>query len=162
MEKRDYPVTPGIRFLREKKVPFTPFTYSYEDHGGTARAASFLEVPEHAVIKTLVMESDSRQIFLVLMHGDREVSTRQLARQIGARHVSPCDVSVAQKQTGYLVGGISPFGTRKNLPVYVQKTIFDLERVYINAGKRGFLVEIDPLELRRILPVAEVDASVEG
>ena len=162
MEKSDYPVTPGIRFLREKKVPFTAHPYPYEEHGGTAHAASVLGVPEHAVIKTLVMESDSRRVFLVLMHGDREVSTKQLARLLGAKRVSPCDTVGAQKATGYLVGGISPFGTRKDLPVYVERTVFDLDRIFINGGKRGFLVEIEPGELRRILPVKEIHAAIEG
>lgn len=160
MEKMDYPITPGVRFLRDKEIRFTPHLYPYEEHGGTARSAACLNVPEHAVIKTLVMESDARRPLLVLMHGDCEVSTKQLARRIGAKQVTPCEPAVAQKHTGYLVGGTSPFGTRKALPIYVERTIFDLDRIYINGGKRGFLVEIDPRRLKAHLPVTEVEVAL--
>ncbi len=160
MEKTNYPVTPAVRLLREKKINFAPHLYAYEDHGGTTRAAGDLNVPEHAVIKTLVMETEQRTPFIVLMHGDREVSTKQLARAIGVKSVSPCDAQTAQKHTGYTVGGISPFGTRARLPVYVERTILALPEIYINGGKRGFLVRINPQDLRHLLPVTEVDVAI--
>ena len=153
-------MTPAVRLLREKKIPFVAHLYDYEERGGTRRSSEALRVPEHSVIKTLVMESGPREPLLVLMHGDREVSTRQLARALGVKSVAPCDAAVAQKHTGYQVGGTSPFGTRSRLPVYAEKTIFDLPRIYINGGKRGFLVEIDPNDLRSALPVTEVEVAV--
>ena len=159
MDKTSYPVTPAIRLLREKKVAFEPHLYDYKERGGTAHSSSELGVPEHIVIKTLVMETDSREPLIVLMHGDREVSTKELARTIGVKTVSPCEPAQAQKHTGYMVGGTSPFGTRKKLPVYVEKTIFDLPRIFINGGKRGFLVEIAPRLLPELLPVTEVNVA---
>jgi Cys-tRNA(Pro) deacylase len=135
--------------------------YRYEEHGGTRHAAEMLQVPEHAVIKTLVMETDSYDPFLVLMHGDCEVSTKQLARFLGVKRVSPCDAASAHKYTGYQVGGTSPFGTRKQLPVYVESTILALDKIYINGGKRGFLVEIDPQDLQKALPVKNVEAAIQ-
>lgn len=161
MSKQNYPITPAVRFLREKQIGFVPQVYPYEEHGGTQHAATTLNVPEHAVIKTLVMEADTHAPLLILMHGDREVSTRQLARAIGARHVEPCSIEKAQKYTGYLVGGISPFGTRTQLPVYAEATLFTLERIYINGGKRGFLVEIAPDDLRTALAVQAVKVATE-
>ena len=155
----DYPVTPAVRVLREKKVEFEPHLYEYEERGGTRRSASELGVDEHAVVKTLVMETDARRALLVLMHGDREVSTKRLARHIGAKSVRPCETQTAQRHTGYMVGGTSPFGTKSELPVYAERTIFDLPRIYINGGKRGFLVAIDPQVLRDVLPVEEVEVS---
>jgi Cys-tRNA(Pro) deacylase len=160
--KTDYPSTPAVHFLRANKIPFTPHMYSWEEHGGTARASATLDVPEHMVIKTLVMETDARKPLLVLMHGDQEVSTKQLARALGAKHIQPCEAAIAQKHTGYMVGGISPFGTRARLPVCVQRSIFDLERILVNGGRRGFLVEINPADLRRALPVTEVEAAIDG
>lgn len=160
MQKSDYPITPAVRLLRDKKTAFQPHLYPFVEHGGTKHASAALGVPEHAVIKTLVMETESRRPFLVLMHGDMEVSTRQLARVIGAKHVNPCDMATAQKLTGYLVGGISPFGTRKDLPVYVERTVLSLEKIYINGGKRGFLVEMNPQDLRKVLDVMEVEAGI--
>jgi len=156
----DYPVTPAVRVLREKKVSFAPHLYEYEERGGTRRSARELNVDEHAVVKTLVMETDARKPLVVLMHGDREVSTKQLARTIGVKSVHPCDPTTAQKHTGYMVGGTSPFGTRAKLPVYVERTIFDLPRIYINGGKRGFLVEIDPKDLRILSPLTEVEVGI--
>ena len=156
----DYPITPAVRVLREKKVAFEPRLYDYVEHGGTRHSAEALGVDEHAVVKTLVMETEARKPLIVLMHGDREVSTKQLAREIGARSVQPCRPEVAQKQTGYLVGGTSPFGTRAALPVYVERSIFQLPRIYINGGKRGFLVEIEPKVLRELLPVTEVSVAI--
>jgi Cys-tRNA(Pro) deacylase len=158
----DYPVTPAVRVLREKRVAFEPHLYNYEERGGTRHSAESLGVDEHAVVKTLVMETDARKPLIVLMHGDREVSTKQLAREIGARRVEPCKPETAQKHTGYLIGGTSPFGTREKLPVYVERTILDLAKIYINGGKRGFLVSIDPKVLRELLSVEEVSVATEG
>ena len=155
MSKTDFPVTPAVRVLRDQKIDFEPHLYDYQEHGGTARSAAELGVDEHRVVKTLVMETDRREPLIILMHGDREVSTKQLARQIDRKTVEPCEASVAQRHTGYAVGGTSPFGTRKRLPVYVEQTIFELPKIYINGGKRGFLVRISPADLRRVLtPVA--------
>ncbi|HXG92479.1 MAG TPA: Cys-tRNA(Pro) deacylase [Blastocatellia bacterium] len=159
-EKIDYPITPAVRALREKKIEFAPHLYAYKEHGGTRHSAAELGVDEHSVIKTLVMETDSREPLIILMHGDREVSTKELARALGVKTVLPCSPDTAQKHTGYMVGGTSPFGTRKRLPVYAEKTIFDLPRIFINGGKRGFLVEIDPKDLRAALDVKEVDVAI--
>lgn len=156
----DYPVTPAVRVLREQKVSFVPRLYDYEERGGTRRSAEELGVDEHAVVKTLVMETEARKPLVVLMHGDREVSTKQLARALGVKTVSPCDPQAAQKHTGYLVGGTSPFGTRVRLPVYVERTIFQLPKIYINGGKRGFLVEIEPKDLRILSPLEEVEVAI--
>ena len=156
----DYPITPAVRLLREKGVAFEPHLYDYVERGGTRHSAEALGVDEHAVVKTLVMETDARKPLLVLMHGDREVSTKQLARTLGVKSVHPCDFAQAQKHTGYLVGGTSPFGTRARLPVYVERTIFDLPKIYVNGGKRGFLVSIDPKVLRDVLPVKEVEVAI--
>lgn len=160
MGKASYPVTPAVRLLREKGIEFEPHLYPYVERGGTGRSAAELGVDEHAVIKTLVMETDAHQQLMVLMHGDREVSTKELARSLGVRSVSPCDPAVAQKHTGYQVGGTSPFGTRKALAVYAEKTIFDLPMIYINGGKRGFLVSINPADLRRVLKISEVNVAI--
>ncbi|HYP25451.1 MAG TPA: Cys-tRNA(Pro) deacylase [Blastocatellia bacterium] len=160
MGKPDYPVTPAVRLLRERKIHFEPRLYDYEERGGTRHSSEALGVPEHSVIKTLVMESSPREPFIVLMHGDCEVSTKRLARALGVKSVAPCDPAAAQKHTGYQVGGTSPFGTRSRLPVYAEKTIFDLPRIYINGGKRGFLVEIEPKDLRLALPVTEVEVAI--
>ena len=156
----DYPITPAVRLLREKGVAFEPHLYDYVERGGTRRSAEELGVDEHAVVKTLVMETDAKKPLLVLMHGDREVSTKQLARTLGVKAVHPCDFAQAQKHTGYLVGGTSPFGTRARLPVYAERTIFDLPVIYINGGKRGFLVEIEPQVLRDVLKVEEVEVAI--
>jgi len=156
----DYPITSAIRVLREHRIPFVPHLYAYEEHGGTRASALALNVAEHAVIKTLVMQTDQRKPLLVLMHGDFEVSTKELARLIDAKRVEPCDAAAAQKYTGYLFGGTSPFGTRTPLPVYVEKSIFDLPRMYVNGGKRGFLVEIDPQVLRSTLHAIDVEVAI--
>src|ERR687883_875443 len=147
----DYPVTPAVRLLREKRVEFAPHLYDYEERGGTRHSAEALGVDEHAVVKTLVMETDARKPLVVLMHGDREVSTKQLARTLGVKSVQPCEPAAAQKHTGYLVGGTSPFGTRARLPVYAERTIFELPKIYINGGKRGFLVGVEPRVLKDVL-----------
>jgi Cys-tRNA(Pro) deacylase len=157
MGKVDYPITPAVRVLREKKIAFEPHIYDYKEHGGTRHSAISLGVDEHSVIKTIVMETQDREPLIVLMHGDREISTKEFARQIGARSVAPCDPSAAQKHTGYMVGGTSPLGTRKPLAIYAEKTIFDLPRIFINGGKRGFLVSISPLDLKSVLSISEVE-----
>ncbi len=160
MSSSDYPVTPAVRLLRDKKIPFEPFLYNYEEHGGTKVAAASLQVDEHAVLKTLVFESDLKKPLLVLMHGDREVSAKQLARIIGVTQVLPCDPQSAQRHTGYMVGGISPFGTRNTLPVYVEESILSLPTIYINGGKRGFLMKITPTVLVQLLNPIEVEVGI--
>jgi len=155
----EYPVTPCVRVLREHNVPFTPHLYRYEEHGGTRVAATALGVDEHLVVKTLVMEDERGSALLVLMHGDMEVSTRELARVLRTKTVSPCDPAVASRRTGYMVGGTSPFGTRSPLPVYAEASIFQLPRVFINGGARGFLVEITPAEIRRVLRPGEISVA---
>ncbi|MCC7032427.1 MAG: Cys-tRNA(Pro) deacylase [Acidobacteria bacterium] len=152
-------VTPAIRVLREHAVPFTEHAYRYEERGGTRVSSRALGVEEHAVIKTLVMQDDHGQPLIVLMHGDREVSTKNLARQIGARVVAPCDPAVAERHTGYQVGGTSPFGTRKAVPVYVERSILELPRIYINGGRRGLLVAMAPADLVRALSPTPVEAA---
>jgi Cys-tRNA(Pro) deacylase len=151
--------TPAIHFLRARKVPFTEHPYRYEERGGTAVSSRELGVDEHIVIKTLVMEDEGKQPLIVLMHGDRDVSTKNLARQIGKKTVTPCAPDVAQKHSGYLVGGTSPFGTRKPMPVYMERTIADVERIYINGGRRGFLIALAPADLVRALSPTLVDAA---
>ena len=153
--------TPAIHFLRAQKVSFTEHPYRYEERGGTAVSSRELGVDEHIVIKTLVMEDENKQPLVVLMHGDRDVSTKNLARQIGKKTVSPCAPEVAQKHTGYMVGGTSPFGTRKAMPVYMERTIADLDRIYINGGRRGFLIAVSPADVIRALAPTLVDAALE-
>jgi Cys-tRNA(Pro) deacylase len=153
-------VTPAIRFLQQKKIPFKQHLYRYQEHGGTSVGSEELGYPEHVLVKTLVMQTDTQCGMLVLMHGDCEVSTRQLARLLGVKSVVPCDEKTAGRLTGYLFGGTSPFGTRAVLPVYVEKTIFDLPFILVNGGKRGFLVEMDPRMLREVLQVTEVEVAI--
>jgi Cys-tRNA(Pro) deacylase len=153
-------VTPAVRLLRERKVEFEPHLYDYEERGGTRRSAEELGVDEHAVVKTLVMETEAHKPLVVLMHGDREVSTKRLARALGVKAVNPCEPRAAERHTGYLVGGTSPFGTRARLPVYVERTIFQLPKIYINGGKRGFLVSLAPRVLRELLAVEEVEVAI--
>jgi Cys-tRNA(Pro) deacylase len=136
--------TPATQWLKQKKVSFTVHPYDYVDHGGTAESSQQLGVPEHEVVKTLVMQDEHGKGLLVLMHGDRKTSTKNLARQIGRKQVEPCTPEVAQKNSGYLVGGTSPFGLRKPLPVFVESSILELPKIWINGGRRGFLVGIDP------------------
>ena len=151
--------TPAIHFLRQHQVAFDEHEYRYEERGGTAVSSRELGVAEHVVIKTLVMEDERKMPLMVLMHGDREVSTKNLARQIGRKSVVPCAPDVAQKHTGYLVGGTSPFGTRKAMPVYLERSVADLDRIYINGGRRGFLVSMSPADLIRTLSPELVDAA---
>ncbi len=148
-------------FLRGQGVTFSEFSYRYEERGGTAVAARELGVPEHAVVKTLVMEDDARAPLIVLMHGDREVSTKALARQVGARSVAPCKPEVATRHTGYLVGGTSPFATRKPLSVYIERSILHLPIIYINGGSRGFLLGVAPADVVRALKATPVDVALE-
>ena len=151
MSREKAPVTAAIRDLRAHQVEFTDHLYEYEEKGGTAVSARELGVPEHAVVKTLVMEDDDRNPLIVLMHGDLKVSTRELARIIGVKTISPCNPDTANRHSGYVVGGTSPFGTRKKMPVYMEETILELPLIYINGGKRGYLVGIVPGEVVRVL-----------
>jgi Cys-tRNA(Pro) deacylase len=157
---RSAPSTPAVLALRGAGVSFSEHVYRYEDRGGTLVAARELGVPEHAVVKTLVMEDDVGQPLVVLMHGDREVSTKALARQIGRKAVAPCRPETASRHTGYLVGGTSPLGTRKRLPVFVERSILDLDRVFLNGGSRGFLVGVSPADVVRLLGATAVDVAL--
>lgn len=161
MSKEKFPMTPAIRLLRENNISFTGHLYPYEEHGGTAYSAHCLGVVEHEVIKTLVMEDEHRQPLIVLMHGDRKVSTKELARRLGAKTITPCDPVIANKHSGYLVGGTSPFGVRKAMPVYMEASILDLPKIYINGGKRGFLVGLVPVEIQRLLRPTLVQVAIE-
>jgi Cys-tRNA(Pro) deacylase len=154
--------TPATAFLKKRGVAFTEHPYDYEERGGTRVSSEKLGVPEHEVIKTLVMEDEDKKPLLVLMHGDCEVSTKNLARQIGRKRVEPCKPDVAERHSGYQVGGTSPFGLRKPMPVYVERTILDIGRIYINGGRRGFLVAVDPKELVRVVGATPVDVALKG
>jgi Cys-tRNA(Pro) deacylase len=160
MAKEKFPVTAAIRLLREKKAAFSEHLYAYEEKGGTAVSSRKLGVDEHAVIKTLVMEDEAARPLIVLMNGDRQVSTKELARQIGCKTVSPCAPAVADKHSGYQVGGTSPFATRKAMPVYLEETISELPRIYVNGGKRGFLISLEPRELIRVLQPTLVKVGI--
>jgi Cys-tRNA(Pro) deacylase len=155
-----HPVTMAIRTLRAANVAFEPHLYAWQPHGGTRASAEALDVDEHAVIKTLIFEDDRKQPLCILMHGDREVSAKNLARAIGTKTVQPCTPEVADRHSGYQVGGTSPFGLKRQMPVYMQQTILDLPRIYINGGARGFLVSIDPREAERVLKPTLVDVAV--
>lgn len=154
------PTTQATMFLKANRVVFTDHLYAYEEHGGTSVSARELGVDEHAVVKTLIMENELKKPLIVLMYGDRKVSTKELARQIGCKKIEPCKPEAANKHSGYLVGGTSPFGTKTKMPVYVERSILDLERIYINGGRRGYLVGVDPKELQRVLAVGEVEFAV--
>ena len=155
------PSTPATRLLREKGVAYTEHPYRYEEKGGTRVSSRELGVDEHAVVKTLVMEDDRGEPLVVLMHGDREVSTKALARQIGRRSVQICRPEVANRHSGYQVGGTSPFGTRKAMPVYMERSIAVLPRMLVNGGSRGFLVGLAPADLVRVLAPTLVDVAIE-
>ena len=144
-------MTAAVRELRAAKVEFTDHLYEYEEKGGTAVSARELAVPEHAVVKTLVMEDDARNPMLVLMHGDLKVSTKELARIVGAKTIAPCNPETANRHSGYVVGGTSPFGTRKKMPVYMEQSVLDLPKIYINGGRLGYLVGIAPADVVRVL-----------
>ncbi len=152
--------TQATQFLRKHQVAFTEHPYPYEEHGGTSVSARELGVDEHAVVKTLVMEDELGKPLIVLMHGDCKVSTKELARQVPCKKIEPCKPEVANRHTGFLVGGTSPFGTRKAMPVYVEQTILELERIYINGGRRGYLVGIVPGELVRLLAARPVTVAL--
>jgi Cys-tRNA(Pro) deacylase len=159
MAKEKYPVTAAVRALREHDVVFTHHPYAWEERGGTEVSARELGAPEHAVIKTLIMEDDAKHPMIVLMHGDREVSTKNLARHLGVKTVAPCTPVVADRHSGYQVGGTSPFGTRRAMPVYLQRTITDLPYLYVNGGRRGYLVGMAPADLIRVLQPDAVDIA---
>jgi Cys-tRNA(Pro) deacylase len=147
--------------LRAAGVSFTDHLYEYEEKGGTAVSARSLDVDEHSVVKTLIMEDDAKQPLVVLMHGDKQVSTKELARMIGVKSISPCNPETAHRHTGYMVGGTSPFGTRKTMPVYIERTILELQRIYINGGKRGYLVGLDPVDAVRVLKPVLVSVATD-
>jgi Cys-tRNA(Pro) deacylase len=154
------PMTPAVRALRQAAVDFTEHPYTYVEHGGTAAFARQYAVDEHLVIKTLVMEDDAKKPFVVLMHGDREVSTKELARTLGVKAVHPCSPETAERHSGYQVGGTSPFGLRKPLPIYVEESVLSLPVIYVNGGKRGFIVGLDPKDLNRALKPIPVRVAI--
>lgn len=153
--------TPATQFLRRQGIAFSEHPYAYEEHGGTAVSSRELGVDEHCVVKTLVMQDEAAKPLIVLMHGDCKVSTKNLARQIGCKSVEPCKPEAASRHSGYLVGGTSPFGTRKALPVYVEQSILALEKIYINGGRRGYLVGLDPQVLLASLAAKPVNCALE-
>lgn len=161
MSKEKFPVTSAIRVLKEHKVSFSSHLYPYEAHGGTAHSACCLQVDEHCVIKTLILEDEHRQPLIMLMHGDCKISTKELARLLNAKSIIPCDPAVANKHSGYLVGGTSPFGVRKSMPIYMEASIVDLPLIYLNGGKRGFLVGITPSEAQRLLKPVLVNVAIQ-
>jgi Cys-tRNA(Pro) deacylase len=154
------PVTPAVRFLKSKGVDLTPHIFNYIEKGGTGHSAEALGVDEHSVIKTLIFETSEGKPVAVLMHGDREVSEKNLARHLGVKSAAPASADKAGRWTGYVFGGTSPFGLRTKMPILVEATIFDLDRIYINGGKRGFLVEIDPEALAKALDVEKVNLAI--
>jgi Cys-tRNA(Pro) deacylase len=161
MSREKAPVTAAIRDLRSHRIDFTDHLYEYEEKGGTVVSARELGVPEHSVVKTLVMEDEDRNPLIVLMHGDLKVSTRELARIIGVKTIAPCNPDTANRHSGYVVGGTSPFGTRKNMPVYMEETILALPKIYINGGKRGYLVGIAPADVVRVLGPKMVKVGIK-
>lgn len=154
------PVTMAIRALRAAGVAFVPHVYPYEPRGGTRASSESLGVPEHSVVKTLIFETERGDPLCILMHGDHEVSVKQLARVIGTKSVTPCAPEVADRHSGFQVGGTSPFGLRRAMPIYMQSTILDLPRIYINGGARGLLVELDPRDAQRVLAPVLVDVAI--
>ena len=162
MKSENVPETPATKFLRQNGIAHSNHLYDYEEHGGTGVSSRELNVDEHSVVKTLVMEDEAAKPLIVLMHGDCKVSTKELARQIGCKKVEPCKPEVANRHTGFLVGGTSPFGTKKKMPVYIEKSILDLSIIYINGGRRGFLVGLHPHDLMRALAPAVVNVALKG
>jgi Cys-tRNA(Pro) deacylase len=160
MTKEKIPGTQAIRVLKHHKVSFTPHSYKYEDKGGTATSSRELGVAEHLMIKTLIMENEKKEPLIILMHGDLEVSQKQLAREIGCKQITPCSPDKANRLSGYKTGGISPFGTRQKLPIYMEKSIKELPQLFINGGRRGFLVEISPQDLIRVLQPTIVSVAI--
>ncbi len=161
MSSKHVSQTPATAALRAARVAYTEHPYDYVDHGGTGESARQLGLDEHAVIKTLVMQDDAARPLIVLMHGDRKVSTKNLARQAQRKSISPCEPEVAQRHTGFQVGGTSPFGTRKRLPVFVERSVLELPRIWINGGRRGYLVGIEPRVLTELLQAEPVDCALE-
>lgn len=162
MKSANAPETQATKFLRQQGIAHSNHHYEYEEHGGTRVSSRELNVDEHAVIKTLVMEDESAKPLIVLMHGDCKVSTKELARQIGCKKVEACKPEVTNRHTGFLVGGTSPFGTKKKMPVYIEKSILDLPLIYINGGRRGFLVGVHPHDLMRALQPIVVSVALKG
>lgn len=156
------PVTQAIRMLRAHHVAWTDHLYAYEEKGGTRVSARELGVDEHAVIKTLIMHDEQKRPLVVLMHGNCEVSTKNLARQLAVKSIEPCPPAIADKHSGYQVGGTSPFGTRQAMPVYMEASIAELPRIYLNGGKRGYLIGIDPADVVRVLQPTLVNVAVAG
>ena len=161
MSKAKTPVTPAVRALRAAGIAFTDHLYEYEEKGGTAVSARELGVDEHSVIKTLVMEDEHRNPIVVLMHGDCQVSTKELARSLNVKAIEPCSPETANRHTGYIVGGTSPFGMRKPLPVYMERTVLDLSRIYVNGGKRGYLVGVSPSDAQKVLQPTLVNVAID-
>jgi Cys-tRNA(Pro) deacylase len=153
--------TPATAFLATKDVKYTEHVFDYVEHGGTGHSSTSMGVPEHEVIKTLVMENEKAEPLIVLMHGDRKVSTKELARQAGMKRIAPCKPEVAQRHSGYLIGGTSPFGLRKSMPVFLERSVLELPRIYINGGRRGYLLGMDAAELTRVLAPILVDVAIE-
>lgn len=153
--------TPATQWLRRHGIVFSEHPYDYEEHGGTEVSSRALGVNEHHVVKTLIMQDEAAKPLVVLMHGDRKVSTKNLARQIACKSIEPCKPEVANRHSGYLIGGTSPFGTRKAMPVYVEQSILDLDRIYINGGRRGYLVSIAPVALTQSLSATPVNCALE-
>ena len=160
MSDKDFPVTNGIRDIKKLGIEFIPYQYKYEEKGGTAQTSTELNVDEHNVIKTLVMEDDTKREFIVLMHGDREVSTKELAREIGVKTIAPASADKAFKATGYQFGGTSPVGTKKKMQVYSEISILGLDKIYINGGKRGFIIEINPQDLYKAFDLITVNVAI--
>src|SRR6478752_5810644 len=152
--------TPATAFLAKHGVTYTEHEFEYVEHGGTSHSSASMGVPEHAVIKTLVMENETGEPLVVLMHGDRKVSTKELARQAGVKRIVPCKPEVATRHSGYLIGGTSPFGIRKRMPIFLEKTVLDLPRIYINGGRRGYLLGMAPGELVRVLSPVVVEVGL--
>ena len=157
----NYPITPAIRVLRENKIEFEPHVFDYVEKGGTRHSAEVLGVSEHAVVKTLVFETNEKKPLIVLQHGDFQVSTKELARTLKVKTVAPAAPEKAQRLTGYLVGGTSPFGTKTKMPIYAERTIFGLEKIYINGGKRGFLISVRPAVLEQVLQIEKVAVAAK-
>jgi len=165
MKKPDIPVTPAVRMLRAANISFIPRLYKFVEKGGTRHSSASLGVPEHEVVKTIVMEThkegEQKKMIIILMHGDYEVSTKQMARLLDVKAINTASPADVERATGYLPGGVSPFGTRMRLPVYIEETILDLDHIYINGGKRGFLVEINPRDIEKALPVAPLKVGIK-
>jgi Cys-tRNA(Pro) deacylase len=153
--------TPATAFLAKHDVKYTEHEFEYLEHGGTSHSSSSMGVPEHNVIKTLVMEDETAEPLIVLMHGDRKVSTKELARQAGVKRIAPCKPEVATRHSGYLIGGTSPFGTRKRMRIFLERSVLDLDRIYINGGRRGYLLGMPPAEITRTLSPVLVDVALE-